>query len=147
MLIFTALAFAAGLLVSLSRQINGRLSLTTSPLESSFWNHVVGFVLLTVVALALGGIWPEGQRPDPPLIAFIGGPLGVIFVASSSWLIARIGAVHTALLVIAGQMVSGAMLDQMQGAPGAGWARLAGVACILGGMALTQRPRPAGPRG
>ena len=140
MTLFVTLAFLAGLLVSLSRQINGRLSLSTSPLQSSFWNHAVGFVALLLVGLVFGGLWPSGLS-TAPWHAFIGGPLGVVFIAASSWLIGRIGAVNTALLVISGQMVSGVVLDLIRDAPGSIWARAAGVALILAGMALTLRRR------
>ena len=43
------MAFTAGVLVAVSRQVNGRLSLSTSALVSSFWNHVVGFVVLCAI--------------------------------------------------------------------------------------------------
>ncbi len=140
MTLLVTLAFVAGLLVSLSRQINGRLALSTSPLQSSFWNHVVGFAALLAVGLVLGGLWPAGLS-STPAYAFIGGSLGVVFIAASSWLIGRIGAVNTALLVIGGQMVSGVVLDLLRDAPGSNWARAAGVALILAGMVLTQRRR------
>lgn len=140
MTLFVTLAFVAGLLVSLSRQVNGRLSLSTSPLQSSFWNHIVGFVALLAVGLVLGGLWPDGVS-GTPAYAFIGGSLGVVFIAASSWLVGRIGAVNTALLVIGGQMVTGVILDLIRDAPGNPWARAGGVALILAGMALTQRRR------
>ena len=140
MTLFVTLAFVAGLLVSLSRQVNGRLALSTSPLQSSFWNHIVGFVALLTVGLVIGGLWPSGLA-NTPAYAFIGGSLGVVFIAASSWLVGRIGAVNTALLVIGGQMVSGVLLDLLRGAPGSIWARAAGVALIIAGMALTQRRR------
>lgn len=133
-------ALAAGVLVSLSRQLNGRLSLSTSPLIASFWNHFVGFVFLTALGLVIGGLFPEALA-DMPWWAYIGGPIGVIFVASGSWLIARIGAINTALLVIGGQMVSGVVLDLVRGAPVIVWASALGVVLILAGMALTQRQR------
>ena len=141
MTIFVTLAFVAGLLVSLSRQINGRLSLSTSPLQSSFWNQIVGFAALLAVGLVFGGLWPTGVASTPAYV-FVGGSLGVVFIATSSWLVGRIGAVNTALLVIGGQMVSGVVLDLLRGAPGSIWARAAGVALILAGMALTQRHQP-----
>lgn len=140
MSLFVTLAFLAGLLVSLSRQINGRLSLSTSPLQSSFWNHAVGLVALLMAGVVFGGLIPPGLG-NAPWHVYIGGPLGVIFIAASSWLIGRIGAVNTALLVISGQMVSGVVLDILRDAPGSIWARAAGVALILAGMALTQRRR------
>lgn len=128
----------AGLLVGLSRQLNGRLALSTSPLIASFWNHIVGFALLSVLGLAIGGLIPVGAG-DAPWHAYIGGPIGVVFVAAGSWLIARIGAVNTAMMVIGGQMVSGVVLDLVRAVPTTLWASALGVVLILAGMALSQR--------
>lgn len=139
MIAAVAMAIAAGLLVGVSRQINGRLALSGSPLRASFWNHAVGFVVLTIAGLALGGLWPD-DAGTIPLWAWFGGPIGVVFVAAGSWLIARIGAVATALLIIAGQMITGVVLDLVTGAPGSILLRAAGVALILAGMALISRP-------
>jgi bacterial/archaeal transporter family-2 protein len=133
-------AFAAGLLVILSRQVNGRLSMSTTPLISSFWNHFVGFVFLTAVGLALGGLIPA-NIDDMPWWIYTGGAIGVVFVAAGSWLITRIGAVNSTLLVIAGQMVFGVIFDLLRGAPITTWAAALGVTLILAGMALTQRRR------
>lgn len=138
MILWISMAFAGGVFVALSRQINGRLSLSNSPLIASFWNHIVGFVVLTLLGLALGGLLPEGAA-DAPWYAFIGGPIGVVFIASGSWLIPRIGAVNTALLVISGQMVSGVVLDLLGSQPPRIWASALGIMLILAGMALTQR--------
>jgi transporter family-2 protein len=138
MISLIAFATLAGVLVGVSRQVNGRLSLSTSPLVSSFWNHVVGFVLLSVIGLGLGGLIPASAAAAP-WYAYIGGPLGVIFVAAGSWLIPRIGATNTALLIIGGQMISGVALDLMSEAPKPLLASVIGVSLILAGMALTQR--------
>ena len=132
------IAFAAGVLVVLSRQINGRLSLSTSALTASFWNHAVGAAALTLAALLLGGLF-AGAPLAAPWWAFLGGPVGVVFIALSSWLITRIGAAQTALLIIAGQMLSGVALDFALGAPGDPAARLAGIALIAAGVALARR--------
>ncbi|SIT91786.1 transporter family-2 protein [Yoonia rosea] len=137
MIFFAALAILAGVLVSLSRQINGRLALSTSAMESSFWNHLVGLVFITCVALAVGGLF-AGDPAEAPWWAFLGGPVGVVFIAAGSWLIARIGAAQTALLIIAGQMISGVLLDIVMGAPGNLWARTLGVGLILAGMWVAQ---------
>ncbi|CAN7569139.1 MULTISPECIES: DMT family transporter [Ensifer] len=134
------LACLAGVLVGVSRQVNGRLSLSTSPLIASFWNHVVGFVALSILGLSVGGLIPAGAA-DAPWHAYLGGSIGVVFVAAGSWLIARIGAVNTALLVIGGQMVSGVALDLLRGTSATFLASALGVVLILAGMALTQRRR------
>jgi transporter family-2 protein len=135
-----AFAALAGVLVGVSRQVNGRLSLSTSPLVSSFFNHVVGFALLTVIGLGLGGLIPS-TAAAAPWFAYVGGPLGVVFVAAGSWLIPRIGATNTALLIIGGQMISGVVLDLMSTAPRPLLASIVGVGLILAGMVLTQRRR------
>lgn len=140
MTLWIAMAFLGGVLVSLSRQVNGRLSLSNSPLIASLWNHLVGFVVLTILGLLVGGLLPAGAA-DAPWYAYIGGPIGVIFIASGSWLIPRIGAVNTALLVISGQMVSGVVLDLFSDQPPKLWASALGVLLILGGMLLTQRQK------
>ncbi len=145
MVLFVLLAFVSGLLVGLSRQINGRLSLSGSPLNASFWNHLIGFGALTALGLMVGGLIPENVA-EVPQWAWLGGPIGVIFVASGSWLIARIGAANTALLVIAGQMVTGVILDLALGTQGSIWPRAVGVGLILCGALLTQRPKTLQPR-
>ena len=55
MAIFILMAFVGGVCVSLSRALNGRLSLATSPLAASLWNHVVGLAVLAAAATALAG--------------------------------------------------------------------------------------------
>ena len=136
-------ALLAGVLVSLSRALNGRLSLATSPLTASLWNHLVGFCFLAVLAVFLGDAWPEGSGwlPDAPVRAWAGGPVGVAFVALGSLLVTRIGAALTAMLVIAGQMISGIALDLARGVPTSWALQVAGVVLILGGMWLFQRRR------
>jgi transporter family-2 protein len=140
MTIFIAYAIVAGLLVGLSRQLNGRLAMSTTPLIASFFNHIVGFVFLTILGLILGNLILPGAA-DAPWWVYLGGSLGVIFVTAGSWLIPRIGAVNSALLVIGGQMVSGVIFDFVRGAPMTFWASALGVALILAGVALTQRSK------
>jgi transporter family-2 protein len=114
--------------------------MSTTPLISSFWNHFVGFAFLSVVGLIVGGLIPANIAEMPWWI-FTGGAIGVVFVASGSWLITRIGAVNSTLLVIAGQMVFGVIFDLLRGAPVTVWAAGLGVLLILAGMRLTQRKR------
>ncbi|MBJ3783600.1 DMT family transporter [Devosia sediminis] len=133
-------AFAVGLLIILSRQVNGRLSLSSTALISSFWNHFVGFVALTALGLVIGGLIPDNLATIPWWV-FTGGAIGVVFVASGSWLITRIGAVNSTLLVISGQMVTGVLLDYLRGVPINLWVSLLGIILIFAGMALTQRPK------
>ena len=137
MITVIGLAVGAGVLVGLSRQLNGRLALSTSAMESSFWNHIVGLAFVSVLALAIGGLF-EGALMEAPWWAFLGGPIGFMFIAAGSWAINRIGAAQTAMLIIAGQMISSVLLDASMGVSGNIWARALGVALILGGMWVTR---------
>ena len=65
MTLFIIYAIGAGVLVGLSRQLNGRLALSTSPLIASFFNHAVGFVFLTVLGLVLGNLLLPGACETP----------------------------------------------------------------------------------
>lgn len=137
MMVFIICAIGAGVLVGLSRQLNGRLAISTNAWESSFWNHIVGLGFVSFIALVGGGLF-AGAPLDAPWWAYLGGPIGVLFIAAGSWAIARIGAAQTAMLIIAGQMISGVVLDVMLNVPGQTWARLLGVALILGGIWVTR---------
>jgi transporter family-2 protein len=137
MMIFISLAIGAGLLVGLSRQLNGRVALSTNAWESSFWNHIVGLVFISLIAIIAGGLF-GGTPLDAPWWAYLGGPIGVLFIAAGSWAINRIGAAQTAMLIIAGQMISGVLLDMAMDVTGQLWARVLGVVLILGGMWITR---------
>jgi transporter family-2 protein len=142
MSLFIILAIGAGLLVGLSRQLNGRLALSTNAWESSFWNHIVGLAFVSLIALLASSLFDGGlfggTPLDAPWWAFLGGPIGVLFIAAGSWAINRIGAAQTAMLIIAGQMISGVAIDIAMGVQGQLWARALGVALILGGMWVTR---------
>lgn len=137
MLGFAVLAVIGGGLVSLSRQINGRLSLSTSAMHSSYWNHVVGLTFITLIGLAAGSLF-AGDPWAAPWWAYLGGPIGFVFIAASSWAVTRIGAAQTALLIIAGQMISGVVVDIALGTAGDTLARITGVALILAGMTVAR---------
>lgn len=137
MLGFAALAVLGGALVSLSRQINGSLSMYTSALHSSYWNHVVGFAFITAVGIAFGGLF-TGDPWGAPWWAYLGGPIGFVFIAASSWAVLKIGAAQTAMLIIAGQMISGVAVDIALGTAGNTTTRIIGVALILAGMLVAR---------
>lgn len=132
------LGLASGMLVTLSRQVNGRLAISTSAMESSFWNHLVGFMVLVPCALIAGSLWPA-EAAGAHWFAWAGGAIGVVFVASGSWLIPRLGAALTGGLLVAGQMLSSVALDLLRGVDALLWMQLAGVALILLGVYLSRR--------
>lgn len=137
MMVFVVCAIGAGVLVGLSRQLNGRVALSTTAWESSFWNHIVGLGFVSLIALIGGGLF-AGTPMGAPWWAYLGGPIGVLFIAAGSWAITRIGAAQTAMLIIAGQMISGVLLDMAMMTQGQLWARILGVILILLGIWITR---------
>lgn len=129
-------AFVAGLLLSMNRQINGRLSAATSPLIAAFWNHFIGATLLTVVGFGAGIInWPGA--PTPPW-SYLGGPLGVLSVASTAWLTFQLGATRTTLLVVTGQILSGTVLDIFTGHTPNALATILGMLLVASGVMVSK---------
>jgi transporter family-2 protein len=106
------LALLNGLLIAASRAINGRLSVVLGPARTSLWNHAVGFAVLTSLVLVArdGAIVADLHAPAS---AYLGGLLGVVFVAANSHVLPRLGATRTTILVISAQMVASVGLDSL----------------------------------
>lgn len=142
MILGVCFAFGVGLLLSLNRQVNGRLSLATSPLVASFCNFLIGAALLTTVGIITGILtWPAVGHA--PLWTYLGGPLGVLSVAAAAWLTPRAGATTTTLLLIAGQVCTGIALDVISGRTPVFWATALGIVMVAAGVWLQSTARAA----
>ncbi len=91
-----------------------------------------------IIGLSIGGLIPIGAL-DAPWYAYLGGTVVVVFVASGSWLITRIGAMNTALMIIGGQMTGGVVMKLMKTANSAFWLASLRVVLIISGMVISQR--------
>jgi bacterial/archaeal transporter family-2 protein len=134
-ILYVLLAFLNGAVIGTSRAINGRLSATIGPFRASLWNHVVGFLLLTVILAALGQ-WEFGS--SPPMAAYLGGFFGALFVAVSSYVFPRLGAMNAALMVISGQMISAVLIDWQSKGMTPNGLRSLGVVIVLLGIYLSR---------
>ncbi|WP_434633670.1 DMT family transporter [Chromobacterium sp. CV08] len=144
MLLFMTLAIVNGLCIGGSRSINGKLAQHDGALAASFWNHLGGFLFLS---LSLAGGAAALHLPlDAPWTAWCGGVIGAVFVALNGYALPRLGTMKTALLVIAGQMLAGVLIDRLAGVGGrSAPAQLAGVALILLGLYASRRHPPNTP--
>ncbi|MFT4182739.1 MAG: DMT family transporter [Rhizobium sp.] len=112
MLVFIAAALLNGVLIGMSRAINGHLGKKVGPLRTSLWNHAVGFLFLS----ALIGTFFRSELSvgaGVPMNAWLGGVLGVVFVALNSQVIPRLGASKTTSLVVAAQMLASVVIDSL----------------------------------
>ncbi|CAN7594648.1 DMT family transporter [Aminobacter sp. LjRoot7] len=132
------LAVLNGLLIGLSRSLNGRLGMAVGPMRASWWNHLVGFAFLSA-ALAVTGGWQLHSAVEAPPTAWLGGLFGALFVAANSLVMPRLGTLRTAVLVICGQMVTGLAVDWLVAGKTPGWTQFAGITLILLGTFSARR--------
>ncbi|APJ02816.1 DMT family transporter [Silvanigrella aquatica] len=110
MTFFILLAILNGIVIGINRSVNGKLSFSAGPLKASFWNHAVGFLLLTLLVYFFDSFQYFTNVIIPPT-SLLGGVLGAFFVILSCFVFTKLGAVKTALFVISGQMISSLLID------------------------------------
>ncbi|WP_394830499.1 DMT family transporter [Pendulispora rubella] len=134
MLGYILLGVFNGAVIAASRAISGRLAIDLGAFKASFWNHIVGFVFLSVVMLTIASMKFEIPM-NAPALAYMGGIFGALFVALNSYVLPRIGVTKTMLFVIGGQMIAGVLLDVRNSkSAGAAVAQFVGVGLILLGV-------------
>ena len=108
------LCFVAGIGVSIQQAINGRVSAAAGePMVAAWLNFVTGVSVLLLafgIMVAVGTVQPSAL-PSGPLWLYLGGVVGVIFIATASWVVGKIGVLRLSLLAIAGQLVGSLLLD------------------------------------
>jgi bacterial/archaeal transporter family-2 protein len=108
-----ALAVSAGLGISVQQAINGRVSqVSGDALVAATVNFIVG---TTALCLALSvclasGLISLGVLPSQWWM-YLGGPIGVTFIALAAWAVRHMGVLTFGLLSIAGQLVGSVALD------------------------------------
>jgi bacterial/archaeal transporter family-2 protein len=133
------LALLNGAMIGTSRILNGRLSTRLGPARTSLWNHAVGFALLTIlVAFSLDQFGSADWRA--PASAYLGGLLGVLFVAANSHVLTRLGATRTTTLVIGAQMLASVLIEGLgTPAPAKLLGGVGGTALIVLGIRFARR--------
>ncbi|KAB8037565.1 EamA family transporter [Silvanigrella paludirubra] len=135
---FIFIALLNGFIVGLSRAINGRLSEDIGAFKASFWNHIVGFVFLSILLIAMGSFHFE-TNANIPIYAYVGGFLGAILVAINSYTFTKIGATKSLLLLISGQMITSVILDNKNSEITSTIAKLIGICFIIFGVYLSKK--------
>jgi len=140
-LLFGALAAGVGVALSVQNGINSALA---KHVGSALFGAAVSFAVGTAVLIAAVLVSGEGGlvgrlREVPPLY-LTGGFLGAFAVASSVWLVPRLGVAALMVVVVAGQLVAAILVDHfgLFGVPqhSIGWARVLGVLLAIAGITL-----------
>jgi transporter family-2 protein len=108
-MIYVLIALLNGVLIAVTRSLNGRLATTHGAFYSSWINHLVGFTVLTLLLLASQGL--ASPLGAVPWYAFLGGTIGALYVGLNSFVLVRLGTTQTTLLVIVGQLTISLLLD------------------------------------
>ncbi|TLP78890.1 DMT family transporter [Nesterenkonia sphaerica] len=129
-LLLVILPFSGGFLNAGQQALNGRQSAAyRSPIPATFFNFGAGSALLLLVwvgkLIVAGGV--PGQLPTAWWY-YIGGPLGIVFIAVGALLVTQVGVLVAAMGMIAGQLLGSLLLDVVVPAPGS----VVTVATVLG---------------
>lgn len=144
MLLLLAAALFVGILIPVQAGVNAQLKLSVGhPVIAALISFFVGTAALAVVAL--GFRIPLGLHgwSRAPWWHWVGGIIGAAFVGASVVLAQRLGAATFVAVVVAGQMITGLLLDHF-GLIGfeqhsISVARVLGGLLVIGGVFLIQR--------
>jgi len=106
------LPLAAGLGLGWQQAVNGQIKeLSNSALTATFFNFAVGATVLGIVLLVHALVsGPPQQFPGSPLL-YVGGVLGIIFVAGYAIVVRYTGVLLLGLGAIAGQLAASLVFD------------------------------------
>lgn len=140
------LAVTAGLGSAVQQAINARVSRESrSPMTAATVNFTVGMVALSAVTVVLALTGSLQLHPWPAQWwLYLGGPIGLLFIALSAWAVRGLGVLLFSLLTIAGMLAGSVVIDLV--APAApdvlGWPQWLGLALIVVAVVLAAY-RPA----
>ena len=114
-------AFTAGAIIAFQQAINGRVAVVSrNPWAATWLNFALGTFLLgliLMVSVVMGGELSTKLGGSPLL--YLGGVVGLLFIALAAWSVTKIGVLVTALLSVSGQLTAALLLDLLLPTPGA----------------------------
>lgn len=106
------LAITVGIVVAFQQALNGRINVISArPLATTFVNFLMGSIVLTIALiynLVRGG--SIGSLPHG-IVVYLGGPIGVIFIAVSAYTVKHLGILNFILFSVTGQLIGALLLD------------------------------------
>ena len=141
-----ALAVLAGVGIAIQQALNGRVAMAAGhPMTATFVNFVFGTLGLVVALLLHTMMAGEafGRLVGAPWWAYLGGLLGIVYIAIAAWVVPIVGVLLFVLLSIAGQLAGALVLDAVAPTSGTAvaWNLIAGVALAFVAVAVTARGR------
>lgn len=138
-----AMSFVAGVAGALQASLSGTLGERVGVVEAAAFGALLAGILIAILAIATGRGGGIGQALRQPAWLWLTGVMGAIVVLTITFAPPRIGTFATIALLIAGQLIAGALVDAF------GWlgseripltlTRAAGLVMLAAGAVLTLR--------
>ena len=140
LLLIILVGLIGGLSIGLQSPMASLITQKLGTLESVFIVHIGGAVVALIPLLMYGG-GHLGQWRSLPWYTFGAGVFGLVVIAAISFMIPRVGVAPALIILLAGQLLMGAILDHF------GWlglaqrpldlARVSGLAVVMIGVWLS----------
>ena len=113
MLIYILVAILSGVSIVVSRIINSRLGDEIGVFQSTFYNFLTGLLFSMIILFFSSENMNISSEvlSSTPIIAYLGGLIGVISITLSNYVAPKISAFYMALLIFIGQLFTGIIID------------------------------------
>lgn len=141
-----ALPMVAGVAMGLQQAVNGRVSQHSGHfMVATLGNFVDGTTALVIAALVHALVVGAPQAPPANPLLYLGGAIGVVFIAMAAHLAGPLGVLTLAMATISGQILGSVALDAWGGQGHLTPATIAGAVLTLLAALVTAglRRRPA----
>jgi len=132
---YMVLAFVTGALVMLASVLNAQLGRRMGLFRATRINYIAGLITVGVLLLIFQTSLDSYRNlPEVPLLIILGGgTLGVLVTTGMNFVIPRIPAVYSTILIFLGQVSAGLLIDIAM-TRSVSWPKTAGAAIILLGL-------------
>lgn len=110
---YVILAVVSGFSIIVSRILNANMALKIGIYQGTLMNYVMGLSLSILLFVFVPGGLSLGS--GVPFWAFLGGSMGVLVIALSSFVTHRVSNFNITLLTFIGQLVTGVAIDLFLG--------------------------------
>ncbi len=130
------LAILAGVFTTLESSINSQLGKQLTPSIATLHSLIVGVTFIFMINLLKGNLPRYAKVVSVSPIWLIGGFFGAFIIYLSSKSIPQLGISNTIILILAGQMVSGLLLDALVNNVNINFKKMAGMILFLIGAIM-----------
>jgi bacterial/archaeal transporter family-2 protein len=139
-LLLAAVPLLAGAATAWQQAVNGQVSVVGGPLAAAAVNFVAATVILLVFALTTVALWGLPSPPPTEWWLYLGGAIGVVFIAAAAALVRWLGILLFGLCAIAGQILTSLAVDLVLTDIHIGTLTVAGAVLTLVGVAVAVVP-------